>query len=121
MTPENLLVAYLNDRLPDGIEASTDVPAERPALLVTVERVGGGETRHVAMPMLAVQSWATSTSGAGDLDRTVRDLIERMPLHVDQVALATVESTANYPLDDATPRYQTTITLTIHKTLEHQS
>lgn len=120
MTPENLTVAYLNGLLPDGITASTDTPAERPERFVTVERVGGSETRHIARPMLAVQSWARSTTDAGGLDMLVRRLLELMPLRVPEVALVTVESTVNDPLDDAHPRYQTTITLTIHKTLERQ-
>lgn len=120
MTPENLTVAYLDSTMPDGITASTDVPRERPDRFVTVERVGGSETRHIARPMLAVQSWARSTTDAGNLDMLVRGLLDLMPLLAPEVALVTVESTVNDPLDDAQPRYQTTITLTIHKTLERQ-
>jgi len=50
---ETLIVQYLSRRL--GVPVSTDVPPERPARFVTVERTGGTETRFASRPMPAVR------------------------------------------------------------------
>lgn len=98
----------------DGIPVSLDVPPHRPERFVTIERVGGGETKFIDTPMLAIQCWAESRVQAAkvaDLTKTVLERAWRMP----NVARIDVQSTINFPLDESTPRYQITVELTVHK------
>ena len=50
-----------------GCPVSLDVPAQRPERFITVERVGGAETRFIDTVLLAIQCWAGSRVKEGTL------------------------------------------------------
>ncbi|MCH9275675.1 hypothetical protein JS533_005225 [Bifidobacterium amazonense] len=112
---ETQLVQWLS-RQPEleGCPVSLDAPERRPERFITIERVGGAETRFIDTPTLAVQCWAGSRVKAAQLADLTKSVLERawaMP----NVARIDVQSTINFPLDESTPRYQITVDLTVHK------
>lgn len=117
MNVENLIVQWLAGQ-PEfaDIPVSTDVPADRPDSFVTLERTGGNETTWglIDRPTLAVQCWAPTRTKAGDLAETVKQVIRRA-VEIPQVKHVAIGSTANFPLDESTPRYQLTVDMTVQK------
>lgn len=115
LNAETQLAQWLSEQPElDGIPVSLDVSPQRPERFVTIERVGGGETKFIDTPMLAIQCWAGSRVKAAklaDLTKTALKRAWQMP----NVARIDVQSTINFPLDESTPRYQITVELTVHK------
>lgn len=112
MNAETLIVQYLSCRL--DVPVSTDVPPERPARFVTVERTGGTETRFASRPMLAVQAWGGTRTECGNLAHRVRALLMQAT-SLTEVADVQILSLSNYP-DPGPPastRYQVVCQLTI--------
>ncbi len=60
MNGEALIIAHLNGLQDRPAEASQDVPANRPARFITVERTGGPREFVRELPTYAVQCWAES-------------------------------------------------------------
>ena len=92
MNVENLIVQWLAEQpeLAD-IPVSTNVPADRPESF-------GAPTR----------------TKAGDMAETVKQVIRRA-VEIPQVKHVAIGSTANFPLDESTPRYQLTVDMTVQK------
>lgn len=71
MNAEAWLIAHLGGRL--GVPAFADVPADRPARFVTVERTGGASDPFRDMPTVAVQCWAGTRHEASEMALAARD------------------------------------------------
>lgn len=110
MNAEGLIIAHLNG-LPDRpAEAFQDVPPDRPARFITVERTGGPREFVRELPTFAVQCWAESRWQASELARVTASNLEAMVSH-PAVGRVTVSSTYNFPSPDGEPRYQLTVEL----------
>lgn len=113
MTPEMFLISQLAPHA--GVPVSGDVPKERPEFFVTVERTGGPQDRFMDRGTYAVQAWAPSRAQAAHLIDKINRLIENLAPH-PRVVNAHVESTYNSPDPDIPGgRYQSTVTLTVHR------
>ena len=110
MNGEALLVAYLNGLPGRPAEAFMDVPRDRPARFITVERTGGPREHVRELPMYAVQCWAESRWQASELARVTADNLEALVSH-PAVGRVTVSSTYNFPSPDGEPRYQLVVEL----------
>ena len=111
MDAEMAVVDYLNSR-DLGATAYYDVPRDRPAKLIVVERTGGpsgeGETGRA---MLSVQCWCARDSGgrpeAARVAGAVVSALREMPAHVADATGVNVTSTyRDTDLESGTPRYQ---------------
>lgn len=103
------IITYLKGVLPD-VRVAGVIPAERPDVMVTVERVGGRVDGLRDCPLLAVQAWHVRAAEAAKLAHKVADLLVEAPAHVPSLASVTVDSVYNFP-DPASgsPRYQLTV------------
>lgn len=106
MDAECAVVDHLNAR---GIGATAyyDVPADRPAAFVVVERTGGprGEGQ-TSRPMLDLQCWAPTRREASLLASYVEAAMAAMPDEVAAVAHISVTSTfRDRDLKSGTPRF----------------
>ena len=111
MTVEADVIQFLKARL--AVPVSANVPKDRPARFVTIERVGGILDTFRDLPQLAIQSWGESTADAASLADEVRTLLPRL-VSLPNVARVTVGSTYNYPdMDSGQARYQTVCDLTV--------
>lgn len=97
-----------------GCPVSLDVPEHRPERFITIERVGGAETRLIDMPTVAIQCWAGSRVKAAQLADLTKSALEQA-WQLPNVARISIQSTINFPLDESTPRYQITAELAVHK------
>ncbi|WP_179205166.1 hypothetical protein [Mycetocola reblochoni] len=109
MNVEAALVQYLNGT--GVVQAFTDVPADRPAQFVTVERTGGALSSVVRDQVsLAVQVWGGTRYEASELALTVRDTITRSVFNIPGFARVRVEGLYNFPDPDSKQaRYQLTV------------
>lgn len=108
---EVLLVGALNavDGLPDVF---SDVPSNRPASFITVERVGGGHADVRDLPMVAVQCWEQSRFEASELASVVAGELKNLAYVHPNVGRVSIESIINFPDPDSSQaRYQVTATL----------
>lgn len=110
MNGEAIIVAYLNDLAGRPAEAFMDVPADRPARFITVERTGGPREHVRELPTFAIQCWAESRWEASELARVTASNLEAMVTHPN-VGRVTVSSTYNFPSPDGEPRYQLVVEL----------
>lgn len=110
MNGEALIVAYLNGLAGRPAEAFMDVPKNRPARFITVERTGGPREHVRELPMLAVQCWAESRWQASELARATAANLEGIVAH-PSVGRVVVSSTYNFPSPDGEPRYQLVVDL----------
>lgn len=111
-TAEGLLVGLLAGALP-GVPVAGDVPADRPEVLVTVERVGGAVDRFVSRGVFAIQAWAPTRAKAAGLAERVASAVLDLPTRSGRVAGSNVVSVVNLPdPDSGHPRYQVTATVT---------
>lgn len=111
-TCEGLLVGLLATVL--DCPVAGDVPDERPARFVTVERLGGRRDRYLDRGTYAVQAWEERRSAAAALAEAVADAVLALPARSGRVSGAGVVSVVNLPdPDSGQPRYQVTCNVTI--------
>ena len=101
MNVEALIVEHLNQ---GGFKAYADVPANRPAEFVTVERTGGASDA-LDRPTVAVQSWASTRYAASELAIKVDACMKGIVMNTD-VAKVSRNTLYNYPDESGHPRYQ---------------
>lgn len=95
-----------------GLQAYLNVPVNRPARFITVERVGGGVRDFVGRASLAIQVWAKTRLEASELAETVSNVITTEIPHIGWIAHARVENLYNFPDPDSDlARYQLTVSL----------
>ena len=113
MDAERTLVDYLNGA-DVGATAYYDVPSDRPASFVVVERTGGPRTDIVVeRPMLDVQCWAHNRRDAALLADAVADALRAMPDAVAECFHANLTSTyRDADLESGTPRYHVVCEIT---------
>lgn len=76
---ELLMVQHLDAVLNDAY-VCTDVPDPRPAVIVTIQRVGGIRRNLVTdTALMSIQAWAPNKAGSYDLLKLVRAHIHAMP------------------------------------------
>lgn len=98
-----------------GVPVRADVPKDRPAVLVTVERTAGGRDHYGMLdrPQLAVQSWAPTRHEAAQLaDRVDGAMHALVGWPVTRV---TTDRIYNFPAEGS-PRYQGVYDLVCHVT-----
>lgn len=107
-----------------GIRVSGDVPANRPAQLITVTSVQigaeleGVKQRILSKRRLIIQCWDTSEVAAGELAEQVRDLLLQAPyehIGVRRVEIVGEPAKRNEP-ETGSPRFQLTIDALIRAT-----
>ena len=102
---EALTIAHLNATA-DLPEAFMDIPADRPASFITVERTSGERNTFRDLPVLAVQCWHETRYQASELAGLVGDRLERLIDH-PQVGRVVVNSAYNFPdPESGQARYQ---------------
>nr|DAF16921.1 MAG TPA: tail completion protein [Caudoviricetes sp.] len=108
---ESVTVEYLCSV---GIDAYGDVPADRPAEFVTVERTGGGvdSLADLDSPVLTVQAWSpTRVSAEALMCRACNALLD-MPDSVAAVTDSEVTGMYNFPaVEERSARYQAVVAL----------
>lgn len=116
MDAEREVVDYLNAK-GLGATAYYDVPSERPATFIVVERTGGEDGELVIeRPMLDIQCWAGSRRDAALLADAVKGALRSMPYEVDDCFYADLTSTfRDYDLDSGTPRYHVVTEITFNR------
>ena len=104
MNVERLVIGWLASQL--QVPVHGDVPADRPAFFVTVERTGG-ESGRVCYdyPVVAVQCWAPTREQAADLMEEVDVAMRAMPA-LNPVSKVTRNTYYNFPTSHGEPRYQ---------------
>ncbi len=113
MSIEAIVIARLSEALEVPVYA--DVPRDRPATFVSVERTAGGRDVHglIDRPQLAVQSWAPTRYEAAlladEADSAMRGLVGW------PVTKVTTDRIYNFPAEGS-PRYQGVYDLTCHTT-----
>lgn len=113
MNAETYLVRWLSANLADT-PVFLDVPADRPASFVSLERVGGHVTRYADTATIAVQCWALTRIEAGMLaDRVALLLVDELPYAGPVARVEITGGPTDFPLDERTPRYQLTFDMTI--------
>lgn len=80
-----------------SVPVSTEVPANRPAEFVTVERSGGPITDVRDKALLTIECWSTSRTNAGTLAHTVCDSLIAGSISHPQIASADINSIVNNP------------------------
>lgn len=97
--------AALADAL--GVPCFAEIPDERPARFVSVERTGGPTYLYKDEPNLAVQAWAASDADAYALALAARAALLGLWQRAPQVCRAAVGSTYRFPDPDSRAhRYQ---------------
>ena len=64
---EKTILDYLSDCLPD-VPVYMEVPADRPAVFVVIEKTGSSRINHIDSATIAVQSYAASLYDAAALN-----------------------------------------------------
>ena len=110
---QNVEAAVVSALRSAGIEASADVPADRPGRFCTVELTGRSTLARGAIQThaVAVQSWAPTRYEASELAAEA----EAAVLGMDEPWLMSVEPDTLYYFasEDGLPRYQATYELTV--------
>lgn len=100
MSGEALVVQLINLHEPitaEGLEASLEVPRNRPKRFITVERTGGARGPITDEPMLAIQVWAENRYEAVRLAELVADELKAALILHPRVARVQITSVQNYP------------------------
>lgn len=100
---ETTLIAYLREK---GFKAYANVPKDRPAEFVTVERTGGAADKvAIDRPTVAVQSWSDSRLDASILCYNVDSAMRTCD--ADGVMSVKTNSIYNFPdAESGQSRYQ---------------
>ncbi|HCG61417.1 MAG TPA: hypothetical protein DEV22_03245 [Collinsella sp.] len=103
------VIAYLKNNM--DVRVASEVPASRPAQMVTVERTGGTGSALLDEPRVDVDTWANSDAEALSLSDEVTELMYRLPDASDTVSEVT--RTSQYRSDvDGSHRWTATFNIT---------
>lgn len=97
------IVSHLSDSL--GCRVSMERPANPPTEMVTVTRVGGGGSRFLERPRIAVHAWAGSESAAYRLGVEVANAMLALPDNYANVAEVSQDSLYSNIYPDGTRRW----------------
>ena len=94
MNIETKIIDYLKKK---GFQVYANVPSNRPASFVTVERTGGSHDSVVIdRPTVAIQAWADKRLSASELAYSVRDALSEMVSETN-ICKASINSIYNFP------------------------
>lgn len=102
---ESRVIAYLSEQF--QIPVVAEVPKDKPAKFLLVERTGRAVIDHIKQANIAVQSWSSvSLADAADLCDEV-ELIMSGLINDDSIAKCTLENSYNFTdITTKTYRYQ---------------
>lgn len=109
---EAAIVAWLAERL--DCPVCVQVPADRPARFVTVQRTGGSMTVGIDNPVIAVDAWGETAHEASELALRVRDLMLYRAVEIPEVRHVDVGGGPYLSPDAASrqPAYRMTFNMT---------
>lgn len=100
---EKILLDYLGGRLPD-VPVRMEVPEDRPAFFVVIEKTGSSRINHIDSATVAVQSYAATMYDAAALNERVKAaMLDSITL--DSISRAALNSDYNYT-DTASKHYR---------------
>ena len=91
---EEVLYRYLSTTL-SPIPVYTEIPEDRPAKFVTLEKTGGSRSNYLETATIAFQCWAGSLFEASDLCRTLCAVMDAS-IALDEISKAEYVSDYNY-------------------------
>ncbi|WP_424807658.1 hypothetical protein [Rhodococcus sp. 27YEA15] len=111
---EELVAAYLFDRLGDGTPVSTRVPVPRPSRFVTARAAGGGDRNLVlSSRMVIFQCWDDDDDGARRLSERAFSILKAAQRDREEPAIrqvTTIGAPQSFPDPDTSmPRHQFTL------------
>ena len=110
---EKTILDYLRECLPD-VPVYMEVPADRPALFVVIEKTGSSRINHIDSATIAVQSYGATLYDAAALNERVKAAM------LDAITLDSISRTAlnsDYNYTDTTShhyRYQAVFDVTFY-------
>lgn len=100
---EKIILDYLNTTLPD-VPVYMEVPEDRPAVFVVIEKTGSSRINHIDSATIAVQSYAASLYDAAALNERVKaTMLDAITL--DSISRVALNSDYNYT-DTASKHYR---------------
>lgn len=100
---EKTILDYLSTALP-GIPVCMEVPEDRPAVFVVIEKTGSSRINHIDTATIAVQSYAASLYDAAALNERVKAaMLDAITL--DSISRVAWNSDYNYT-DTASKHYR---------------
>lgn len=111
---EAAIVQYLASRL--SVPVSTNVPSQRPASFVTVERTGGEASYGVIdRPQVTLDMWAETDYEASELAYEVDGIMHGITAQPGFFSASRNSMYHSPDLESGTPRYRATWNLTTEK------
>lgn len=111
---EKIVLDFLNDELPTGINAFMEKPEEDiPEEYVLIEKTGGGEEDYVESATMAIQSYAASLYRAAEINAAIKNIMREITVPNTCITKATLNT--DYNFTDPTKkqyRYQAVYDLT---------
>ena len=89
------LAGYLNRKL--DVPVSSQVPKQRPAEFITIERTGGSSEIGTDRPGLSIQTWSTTEAKAYELALAARLVLLECWQELPMVIRVEVASIYNFP------------------------
>lgn len=110
---EKTILDYLSDCLPD-VPVYMEVPADRPAVFVVIEKTGSSRINHIDSATIAVQSYGATLYDAAVLNERVKTaMLDAITL--DSISRAALNSDYNYTDTTAKHyRYQAVFDVTFY-------
>jgi len=100
---EKTILDYLSECLPD-VPVYMEVPANRPAFFVVIEKTGSSRINHIDSATIAVQSYGATLYDAAALNERVKAaMLDAITL--DSISRAALNSDYNYT-DTASHHYR---------------
>lgn len=100
---EKTILDYLSARLPD-VPVKMEVPTNRPAVFIVIEKTGSSRVNHIDSATIAVQSYAESLYDAAALNEQVKAAMFDA-ITLDSISRAALNSDYNYT-DTASKHYR---------------
>ena len=105
MTIEEYVIAKLSTALATptpAVSVSGEVPPDRPAVFVTLEKTGSAETDRIRSATLVIDSWAGSRADACALNERVKAAMEALRAEPE---IARVHCDTDYNFPDQTTKH----------------
>lgn len=101
---EKIVLDYLSECLP-GVPVYMEVPEDRPAVFVVIEKTGSSWINHINSATLAVQSYAATLYDAAALNERIKTAMLYGAVTLDSISRVSLNSDYNYT-DTASKHYR---------------
>ena len=101
---EKTILDYLSDCLPD-VPVYMEVPADRPAFFVVIEKTGSSRINHIDSATIAVQSYGATLYDAAALNERIKTAMLYGAVTLDSISRVSLNSDYNYT-DTASKHYR---------------